>query len=344
MRLIACLAVAAAQVSCAPKLTRSVGNPDGDTLRPDSSFSPIHGGDGSAAAATDKNCGLQKYDLHRQPPEVLLVQDRSGSMLESTKPEGQRWAVVTSALDQVMMQTQMGILWGLKLYPMGDACGVPDGVDVPNAANNQAAISAAMHMWAPETFNRTPTALAIEAATAYMKARTTPNPRYLLLATDGIPLCLDSNDQTQDKAAALKAVTDAAALGLHTFVVGIATAGTTVHDHLNELAMRGLEPQAGAVQYYPAANRDELVAALQTVAGRVMNCTFPLTGDPPAPDFVAVNADNTRVERDRGHVEGWDYAADQKSIVFYGTLCDRVKTDAIEKVEIIFGCPGTLIP
>ena len=59
--------------------------------------------------------------------------------------------------------------------------------------------------------------------------------------------------------------------------------------------------------------------------------TARVTGDPEDPEITA-------------HADGWDYGAANKSIQFYGPACEAVKMASGQNVQIIFGCPGVVIP
>lgn len=291
-------------------------------------------------------CGLKKFDLQRQPAELLLVLDRSGSMLETVRDGTVKWPSVTMALDQVIMRTQASVHWGLKLYPADQMCGVTDDVNVPPALGNHGAISGAIAMRAPVARSgSTPTRVAVEKGAAFLKTRTSPNPKYILLATDGQPNCRDGRASSEDQRGSTDAVAAAAMQGFATFVVGIATTGTEAHQTLNDMAVAGTRPRADLMtRYYPAASRDELVTVLETITGQITSCTFGLDQPPPSPHDVAVDVDGMRVARDERKMNGWDYGADNRSIVLHGPPCDRLKSGQAKNAQITFGCPGMIIP
>src|SRR6185436_10276225 len=57
----------------------------------------------SGSGAGGRTCGLQKFDVERKPAEVLLLLDRSKSMIEDTTSDGVtlKWNAVLPALKQV---------------------------------------------------------------------------------------------------------------------------------------------------------------------------------------------------------------------------------------------------
>jgi hypothetical protein len=297
-------------------------------------------------------CGFQKFPLAHRPAELLLVLDRSGSMgdtLAGRRPQpGQvtKWDETTPALDEVITKTDEQILWGLKMFPNGDnqTCASVDGVDVPLAANNAATVISSYKAAGPRG-DGTPTSEAIKRAVAYLKLHPSTNNRYLVLATDGQPTCPDGLDgDASDEVAAVQAVKDAAAAGLHTFVIGIAT-DSKAGAILDSMAVAGSEPRAGTPRYYLASNKQDLINALGIITGKVADCTFPLTSQPPSPNDVAVKIGADRVSLDTSHVNGWDYTAGNGAIQVFGATCERVKAGAAgDEVSITFGCPGVSIP
>jgi hypothetical protein len=300
-------------------------------------------GGGGQTPSQDANCGLKRIDLQKRPADLLLILDRSGSMIDEVGGK-EKWAETVSALDTVVSRTQAAVAWGLKLFPLPSQCSVPSGITVPVATSNHAAIMKSINdNRAVENGGSTPTREAVNKGFATLKATPSPNSKYLLLATDGQPNCLPGGDnRDEDRAGSVAAVAAAASAGIPTFVVGIATAGSTAHETLNEMADKGGRPRSNATRYYPVVNRDELVAALEAITGQIASCTFPLNPPPPVPSNVAVEVDGMRVARDPS--QGWDYGPGNGSIVLNGALCDRLKAGTAKNVQILYGCPGITIP
>ena len=210
------------------------------------------------------------------------------------------------------------------------------GVEVPVGMMTGPAVTTAITGMVPGMPTGTPTNGAVDIATAHLKTRTTTNPKYLLLVTDGEPNC------DAGATGSVMSIQAAAAAGFHTFVVGIATAGTTADTVLNDFATAGGEPRMGATKYYPATLRDELVTVLTQITGQVTNCVYPLTSQPPSPNDVAVNVGTMRIQRDP--MSGWDYGPGMQSVVLHGAACELAKSGMAGSVQIIFGCPNIPIP
>jgi hypothetical protein len=313
--------------------------------------------DASPLSADGDNCGISRNNMDRLPADLLVVQDRSGTMRNSSK-----WTQVTTAVNQVVSQTESTIRWGLKLYAMpyaSDAavrCFVPDEVTVAVNFSNATNISAALTANPPSadaSGSATPTRWAIEKALTYLQSVNDGYPKYMLLATDGLPNCMNgimsTNDyNAADDAGAIGAITAANAAGVPVFVVGIDIGGGG--NTLNSMAVAGGRPRNDTVQYYPATATTGLVDALQQIVGSIPTCTFTLLSKPPVPDNIAVDAQlaaggSVRIPKDTTRAVGWDYTdATSTSIQIYGTYCDDIMSGSIKVVEAIFGCAGQIIP
>src|SRR4051812_14016846 len=212
---------------------------------------------GTMAPSTMANCGIKKIDLERHPADLLLVMDRSGSMAQTIVPTGgtvpvKKWDEVIGALDPTLMKTQGLVNWGLHLFPVGGICNVPDQVTVPVAAQNQMPVMKAIRGNQPYLDGgATPTQAAIRKATAILQQSMSRNPRYLVLATDGLPNCapgMGGSDMPTDRVGTVQSIADALTAGIPTFVIGIATAGDA-DATLNEMATAGGRPRMDVTKY-----------------------------------------------------------------------------------------------
>ena len=324
------------------------------------------GGDVGLTGSGGTSCGQTNIDIMPLPPDILIVQDRSLSMTDDSNDKpcaggsasgdgncgaASKWSQTTTALNTVLGQTDSSVNWGL--FWLGDetaSCGVsasPAVVIEPSGSND---ISGA---FAVNTFTGmpgTPTAAVMKNAVAYLKTLTDPNPKYLLLATDGEPNCpngaatLNTNDDT----GAEMAVASALSAGFPTFVVGIATtsdSGATTA--LNAMAVAGGEPQAnGATQYYAVTDSASLVTALDSILGIVASCKVSLAGAPSNLDNVAVSAQDptgARVEITQDPSNGWSFDATKANIVLNGTACDELQNGSYTSFQFIYACAGVTI-
>jgi hypothetical protein len=216
---------------------------------------------------------------------MFVVLDRSASMADTvdgqiaTPADTSKWTLVTGALNQLLATSGGSFNWGLKAFPEdGSECAastVTSRIDVAVATGNVPAIQAAIAAVAPAG-NGTPTAAAIQVAASYLMSRPATSPRYLLLVTDGEPGCAVNPpgvNAVQARTDAINAVSAAAQMGIHTFVVGVATTRATDSATLSALAVAGLEPRndlrPGAPRYYAAETQDELTTALDTITAGV---------------------------------------------------------------------------
>jgi len=312
-----------------------------------------NGGGNSGVPSEDANCGHQTNPIQMVPPDLLIILDRSQSM--SQLPNGMacapncngmdKWTQMTTAISQVVTQTDTTIRWGLKYFSNSGTCGVNNNVAVPVGNMSGQAISTSIGGTNPG--GSTPTRVAVNTGLQYLMGLTDTNPKYILLATDGLPNCMPNNNNTMadDSPGAVAAVAAAAAAGVPTFVVGIGTIakGQTT---LMQLAAAGGRAPAAAPGYFQVNSTADLVTVLQTIQGMVASCTFTIP-PPPVPTNVAVHADANSIPKDTSHTNGWDYngtcTATQTtpcSIQVYGSWCDRIKAKEFKNVEALYGCPG----
>jgi hypothetical protein len=285
-------------------------------------------------------CGVMDFPLMRgTPPDLLIVQDKSGSMNMSPSGGGaSKWQQMTVALNQSVSSTQSQINWGLVFFPSDNQCGAATTSDVPIAVNNATAIQNALANQQPG--GATPTHDAMESAAAYLAGLGDTNPKFIVLATDGEPNCgAGSGFGGNDDANAEQSITDASNRGIHTFVIGI-SAGSAADAVLNQMAMNGGEPRpSGPPYYYSVTSQADFVSAINSIAGQIISCTFSLRMPPSRPDLVVVTVSGRTVPRDPSHANGWDFGANNLSITFYGGACTTLQSGSATDVHAIFGCP-----
>jgi hypothetical protein len=292
------------------------------------------------------------------PTDILLIQDRSGSMDDDATATSclggcganSKWAQVFAAVQQVVTTTDTTVNWGLKFFADTDGlCGVGNGVAVTVGPHNGSAMVAQFQASTKangglDGGSRTPTRLAVQAGAAYLATLTDANPRYILLATDGLPNCSPDNPTNQtadDSAGATAAIAAAATMGFKTFVVGI---GNTMGDAtLNMFADAGGEAQTGAAtHFYQINDTASLVSALGAILGHAVSCRFDIGAAPnsmTSDDFIDVFGDGTAIPKDSTMTNGWYYTnTAHTSIEIYGPTCDKITGGAIRNVTVTFRC------
>src|SRR5688500_7193225 len=172
---------------------------------------------GTAGTGSGTMCGETIRQTTKLPPNILIVLDASGSMNQDSANAtcgtgmmtgcgaNSKWALLTPALNQVVMETQTTVNWGLKLFAdASGSCGVsPNMVAVPVGTGTAAMINMVITNRTDPMGNvlngsSTPTRRAMDAAVTYFATVTEPNPKYILLATDGQPNCTGTTNNQND--------------------------------------------------------------------------------------------------------------------------------------------------
>jgi hypothetical protein len=304
-------------------------------------------GGGGASSPIGKECARQNFVLSSKPADVLLVLDRSKSMIEHTVPpdDKTRWDAVVPAVTAVITETDSVVSWGLKLFPEGEgeACSagsVTDAVPAQIVPRNAAIVNGII-MQTQALGNGTPTGDAILEATTYLRGRGAAN-QVILLATDGDPSCPDGDDEAEEHA--ISAITAAKAAGFPTYVIGVLD---PVDDKgkfptLNAMAEAGgtaLSDDPSAPKFFQANSQVELSNSLKAVTGQVVSCVFEFEKRPPNEQNVGVQINGAWIDRDLSRSEGWEYTSDQfLGLELFGNACQQVKDATANQLDIIFGC------
>ena len=308
-------------------------------------------------------CGQSSVPVMPEPPDILIIQDKSGSMDEDDSGTScnngcgtnSKWTHLTTALSTVVQATDMTVNWGLKYFSDNGACGASAAPVVGVAPLTGAAVTTSIMGTRPG--GNTPTRDAITTGAAYLATLTDTNPKFLLLATDGLPNCPSGcatmskpnnactmTDNPNEDMAAEAAIMMAAMQGYQTFVIGIGNVATA-QNTLNQFAINGGQAQTGAAtSYFAATDEASLEAALNKIVGVVASCTIPLTGVPQNLTNVAVSVDDasgnpTKVPQDA--TNGWTYTdATDTAIQLHGSYCDSVKGGTYTNVKFVYACDG----
>lgn len=322
------------------------------------------GGDITGAGGT-MQCGVTSTPQAVQPPDVLIIQDKSGSMANDDNDQGcgrtgcganSKWSQLTTALSNVITATDMTVNWGLKYFSDNNVCDASNAPVVPVGPMNGTKVVNSIMGTQPG--GNTPTRDAITYGTSYMAGVTDSNPKFLLLATDGLPNCPSGcasmtgsasqsctmTDNPNEDMAAEAAVLMAAMQGFNTFVIGIGNVSSAVNT-LNQLAINGGEAQTGAAtSYYAATDEASLEAALNNIVGKVASCTVQLQGVPAGQTNVAVSVNDSSgkaTQVPQSSTDGWSYVDNtDMAIQLNGSYCDGIKNGTYTNIKFYYACAG----
>lgn len=299
----------------------------------------------------DGVCGAQEQMIGvvnlGDPPDLLVVLDRSGSMAEPpiTIPPvfTSKWEIMHTSLDTVAMKKDANIRFGLLEFPSDDNCAATATPRVPIDLHNAPAI--ASYFAGRQPNGNTPAFVALASALDYFNSIPVNSAgRYVLFATDGLPNCLGGDPSADSSAATVQAVTDLFNAGIKSFVIGFGTFGLNT-GVLNDAAVAGGEAKAGTTKFYEANSPQDLDAALNAIAGGIIvpTCSYMLMSAPPDPNNVTVTQNGMAVPRSTAHTNGWDYYPDAMTITFFGTYCSAITAGTVTDVNFVYGCPGPII-
>ncbi|MCH9680549.1 MAG: VWA domain-containing protein, partial [Deltaproteobacteria bacterium] len=275
----------------------------------------------SSGATTDSGlptCGESEFVLQAASSRVMLVLDKSGSMVTNTwdhdddpaTEEISRWASLHATVDLVTTNFNGSLEFGSLLYPSLDAtssydesaCVVADSPEVAVATANAGAVMGALPAAGAveEIQGGTPSAAAMNVALEHLQGLGGATPGAILFITDGEANCrADAASVTElfeDYDQALHTTVHDAwkGDGIPTYVVGIAIRdevlpsavdgapdGINPHEQLEQLAQDGGRPlQGGGTSYYATDNQLELEAALSQIVGDQFDCVVGLESPP----------------------------------------------------------------
>ena len=300
----------------------------------------------------DSNCGTMASETVRKPADVLLLLDGSGSLKWNitedcycTRTDGNPvcsdTASCSTRLDAIQpavaatLSNSQNINWGLKIFPTPDGgrsdCIVLDGAEVPVASDSPPAIQ--QQVDSMTLMSSTPTRKALLSATDYLQTLTDTNDKYILLATDGEPNCLNDRAANADVEGAVTAAQAANDAGFKVYVIGI---GPNL-SNLTQIAKAG-----GTNDYYPVSSPEQLTEVLSSISKFVGSCTYTSPTEPPDPENVAVYVNKQRIEQSAD--DGWTYGGTTQEIILTGSYCEQITAGEETSVRILFGCPGSTFP
>jgi hypothetical protein len=305
----------------------------------------------------------QKIQLPSDPlaPEILIVQDRSGSMVGLGDPRNagkNRWQPSVRALKTLTSELTNTVSFGLMLFPapgsgggglgglipgLGGGGGAgcdPGKVDVPVATMNADEIAAVLDQSAPDV-GATPTAASLTAALGSLETGPCGDcrvaPKYVLLVTDGQPTCGVGGAMTapEDIEATNAAIDALTAAGIKTYVIGYDTAS----DPNAAAAMDGFAQHGGTEKHLPVEDEASLLAELTRIAGALIECEFELSDDVEDPSFVRVEIDGKTYEF------GKDWVLEGRTVRLTdeGQACPLLRDARVHQLNITRECAPIII-
>jgi hypothetical protein len=150
-------------------------------------------------------------------PQVLLVVDKSSSMLGTVPGGGTKWAAATMAISEIATAYADQIDFGLQVFPFPDRC-APGRITIDVGANPADAIVAGLGTPPPSTGNFTPMAQTLDVIASYARLQDPTRTNHVILVTDGWQWCSPYDAST--RFTPVDSVTRLRALGLTVHIVG----------------------------------------------------------------------------------------------------------------------------
>ncbi|MEX1369482.1 MAG: vWA domain-containing protein [Nannocystaceae bacterium] len=301
----------------------------------------LDGSEGADSSGEEPNsCGAATFELQHEPANVVLVLDKSYSMVDNSwdhdgMPQTEpvtRWNSLHSSVAFIVDELDDGLNFGAVLFPAVDvpdnasetACDVRSEPDAGVAPQNGEAVLAALP--GPdevELYGGTPASGGITTALDHLGSIDDGLPQALILITDGAANCLEGTGgeavftQYDENLAGLVAEAYQER-GIPTFVVGIDIVDGIAqypqdnpYERLNEVAIAGGFPRPGVERFHNAQDEEELRSAISQVTSQI-GCTIPLDPPPELPDLLTIEIGGVEIERVdscEGVDEGWRYTA-----------------------------------
>jgi len=334
---------------------------------------------GDGTTTEDVPCVVMGATLKPVIPNMMLVLDKSGSMLTKWDHDANpntatvtRWNSLYQTVDTVLTKFNDKVNFGANLFPnksaqmvyTDKACLVNANVEIAVKPKNKLAILNGIP--APDNMTiagGTPATAGMTAAIKHLKTFPADVPRAILLVTDGAANCTSGLqppplfEKYDDSVHTV--VNDAYMVdGIPTYVIGIntinATSGasqdgspdnTNAFQKLNDLAVKGGTPKNDpAEKFYNADNQIELGVALDAVIADALSCVIPLDNEPGKPELTKVKINGVEVPmvNDCANQDGWVYTnpnGPYDAIELCGTACGGLKQ--FGKADVNFFCvPG----
>src|SRR6185312_10420666 len=159
----------------------------------------LQSGAGGDVGMTGGNCGQASVPIEAVPPDVLIIEDKSGSMNNDDNDQScstrngsgcgtnSKWSQMVSAVSGVVTSTDKQINWGLKFFSDNNPANRPHAPGLAVASGTGMSIANTLQMTTAN--GNTHTRDAVTTGAAYLAGVKDSILMYVLLATDGLPNC-----------------------------------------------------------------------------------------------------------------------------------------------------------
>jgi hypothetical protein len=319
---------------------------------------------GSSSIKDPNRCVEGRANATRVTPRVILVLDGSCSMSTSYPANGQasatecvdnpsgRWSALRRALvdpqSGVVPKLQHLVQFGVAVFGTQPTCPIP-GDPVRPALNNLAQIEGKMPAVQPGMY--TPTGPALDWVYDNLIEPNRPDeengPQIVILATDGEPNSCGGQgasgggrrgqqSATTNYQPSIDAVKKGTAKGVTTYVISLADATGSFHDHLQELANLGNPGAGGSAKLYEPGSPAELTADLEGLVGGAVGCDIVLDGTVTTKDACKGTVTLNGAPLGCNQADGWKLL-DGRHLQLQGKAC-KLLMDKNALVEARFPC------
>ena len=268
-----------------------------------------------------KPCIDGRFTLTAAEPVVMLVLDRSGSMIDLF-PGGtiSKWDALRNALNQTLPAIDNTMQLGVVFFPIdgADFCEVPAITALQPGRGHASIILNTIALTEPR--GSTPTSAALRVGFDMLQGRRTANSaRGMVLATDGEPTCTSLDEAVDELRSSLDA-------GVPTWVIGIESQfRPELTAALDSMARAGGRARTGAATtYFSATSATGLLDAFTAIRDQVAACAFLTESVPDLDGGISVTYGSQVVPYDPSGVSGWQWTdRNNGELVLRGDFCTR---------------------
>lgn len=344
---------------------------DGPPVDPDAGSS-----DGSSSGEPSDDhgppaCNEESFQLTVEPPQVVLLLDKSYSMIEFSwdhdgdplTPAVTRWNSLYNVVDALAHDVEDEMELGMVLFPSpavtdndtATACWVDPEPGAPVAPHNADAIVGALPPAdATDLYGGTPASGGLQVVLDHLEAIADGRPQAVVLVTDGAANCMAGTAGmgvfTEYDMGLVPLVAQARVDGIPTYVVGVDivdAVGTYPQDNpyvrLSEVAEAGGVPREGASEaFYNTTDEAELLTALGGITAE-LGCTLTLETPAVFVDQLTVEVGGVeipRVDECGPDGVGWRLLQDAPpydAIELCSASCDEAHLQ--EGLDVTYACP-----